>query len=842
MSTNTPGGCGCGTCPACAASPGPGRRGMVAPDRTHLALKRRLLDAISGEKSLADLSTRADDDAVIALTDAWAASLHVLSFYLERFHTEAYLGTATDMASLTGLAGQVGYSPRPAISATTVLSFTMTTFPDADSYVPVRAGFKVQTIPGPEEAPVTFETSEDVMMRPGWNQLPSKRWAARPPQMADVQVRVKETQIAARPGDILGFILKTDDGAGHDTFELARLSATESRSQGTPPHFILHLDHALQWLDGSPQCRVAVFSRRAAVFGYNASRFEMLDREVRGRVLGRIIALADDLDPANMKWFGLKASRAAYLADTAQTAETDADRIIDLDAVYTEAMIGRYVILKSPDHESLYTITDVAEIARSDFGISAKVTRLVLDRPFTAFNDAVRSTAVLIQTEALHPADSPYQTMQPVTGGQVIELSGPCDLPAGRLVVVQGISATGAPRSEAAIIESSGADFVRFTTPLVHSYIPEDLVILGNAAMATHGETVTTTAAMRPATSKLPIGEILGSGDARKVLQGFALRQSGLTYVSAANALGYEPALEVRVDDVVSPREIRLYGLGTASRAYALEIAPDGRTVVRFANRLRTGQNNVSAVYRAGGGEAGNLAPGRLKTPLGGVLGLRDVTNPVPAEGGTAAESPDHVRGNAALRIVALDRIVSISDYAAFARAYGGVARAQATVLWVEQREIVHVTVVGPGGAAIASGSTLFVNLSKAIAGASPPGRAFRLLAAENVRAFADIALRTDPAYDRKSVEATLRAALVEAFAAERRAFAAPLAKSAILALAHAVPGVVAVRILRLASATETADREILGARGAHIDGTGVHGAEYLTLAATDISLAEFAP
>ena len=46
--------------------------------------------------------TRDDDDPALALSDAWAASLHVLSFYLERSQTEAYIGTATDIASLRG--------------------------------------------------------------------------------------------------------------------------------------------------------------------------------------------------------------------------------------------------------------------------------------------------------------------------------------------------------------------------------------------------------------------------------------------------------------------------------------------------------------------------------------------------------------------------------------------------------------------------------------------------------------------------------------------------------------------------------------------------------------------
>lgn len=51
--------------------------------------------------------------------------------------------------------------------------------------------------------------------------------------------------------------------------------------------------------------------------------------------------------------------------------------------------------------------------------------------------------------------------------------------------------------------------------------------------------------------------------------------------------------------------------------------------------RLTTGTFNVRAVYRKGIGAAGNLATGQLSQATDRPLGLRAVTNPIPAAGGS---------------------------------------------------------------------------------------------------------------------------------------------------------------------------------------------------------------
>ena len=116
-------------------------------------------------RALTDLSTREPDDAAIALLDAWATVADVLTFYQERIANEGYLRTATEGRSIFELARLVGYQPRPGVSASTYLAFTM-----EDGYEgEIPAATRAQSVPGPEELAQPFETSEDLKARAVWN-------------------------------------------------------------------------------------------------------------------------------------------------------------------------------------------------------------------------------------------------------------------------------------------------------------------------------------------------------------------------------------------------------------------------------------------------------------------------------------------------------------------------------------------------------------------------------------------------------------------------------------------------------------------------------------------------
>src|SRR5262249_30433572 len=121
---------------------------------------------------LALLPTRDSSDFSIALIDAWAVVLDILTFYQERFANEAFLRTAVDQRSVFELARLVGYVPSRGVAAYAVLAFTLSDAPGSPATVLIPAGTRVQSIPGPGQTPQVFETSDDLPAAISWNALP----------------------------------------------------------------------------------------------------------------------------------------------------------------------------------------------------------------------------------------------------------------------------------------------------------------------------------------------------------------------------------------------------------------------------------------------------------------------------------------------------------------------------------------------------------------------------------------------------------------------------------------------------------------------------------------------
>ena len=133
----------CGCCQGVAAETPepienrPGLSAIAYRVGTHATFKASLLAALSDSSlpALAALRTRDDTDFTIALLDAWATSLDILSFYQERLANESYLRTAVDTASVMALAQLVGYKPSPGVAAQLPCLHTQTTRPVAPDNV-----------------------------------------------------------------------------------------------------------------------------------------------------------------------------------------------------------------------------------------------------------------------------------------------------------------------------------------------------------------------------------------------------------------------------------------------------------------------------------------------------------------------------------------------------------------------------------------------------------------------------------------------------------------------------------------------------------------------------------
>jgi predicted phage baseplate assembly protein len=141
--------------------------------------------------------------------------------------------------------------------------------------------------------------------------------------------------------------------------------------------------------------------------------------------------------------------------------------------------------------------------------------------------------------------------------------------------------------------------------------------------------------------------------------------------------------LEVRVDGVRWDEAESFVDAGPRDELYVTRRADDGKTAVIFGDgvngaRPPSGAENVTADYRTGIGSPGLVGAGALTLLAVRPPGVKDVTNPNASEGAEDPETRDAARANAPLTVTTLGRIVSLSDYEDFARAFSGVGKARA--------------------------------------------------------------------------------------------------------------------------------------------------------------------
>ncbi len=797
----------------------------------HGPFKRTLLAALSEAKrpKLLRLTTRADDDFSIALLDAWAVTADVLTFYQERLANESYLRTATDHGTVLRLARLIGYELKPGAAATVWLAFTLETAPGSPEKATIAAGAKVQSVPGQDEKPQTFETVEDIEARLEWNAMRPQRFE--PPDISAgvKQLYLRGTATQLQPGDA---ILIVGDERTNSTIypDRERWDVRELLSVTVNPLERQNWTR-VTWEDplgkapippAAKDVRVYAFRQRAALFGHNAPD-------------PRILTLPAGAPADASEWKDFKITGG----------------LIDLDVSYPRIVGDSWVALVKPpvapdarNYVELYKVQHVSHPSRKDYGLSGKVTRIEPDTPDHLDNNffPLRDTLVFAQSEELEvacaplttrPASSPSKlialgadTLAPVEGNQVTLDREVSALDNGRTLIVSGrrirvkVSIRAAPlqltadngvqstplkpgeslvalappaiqsgnkvmwrlRREDGLEGAVLADLSDFIltpaadtdesisevvtvasasgTPtkivlnnegLTHSFDRATVAIAGNVARATHGETVE---------------EFAGSGDATQVFQKFTLRQSPLTFVRAGTSSGLTSTLEVRVDDLLWHKVPFLYARRPEERIYVERPGDGEKTTIHFGDgitgaRLPSGQQNVRLKYRKGSGLEGLVQAGQLTQLLTRPLGVKEATNPLPAEGADEAESLSDARQNAPLTVLTLERVVSLQDYQDFSRAYPGIAKAS--------------------------------NLLHAVRAAGDPFVPLRVESFHRALFQVKGTVTVHPVYEKEKVLRAAREALRSRFSFAARAFGQPVLLSEVIGVLHSVRGVVAV-------------------------------------------------
>ena len=792
--------------------------------------------------SLQKLTTREPDDPAISLLDAWAAVADVLTFYQERIANEGYLGTATERRSVLELARLLGYALSPGVAAEAYLAFTLEDKPaagaggagggtatlavlrQAAALVPesitIPAGTRVQSIPGQDEQAQVFETLEAIEARPAWNALRPQRTTEQDPYLdagsfffkgAALQIqRGNRLLIVSGKGKSIRQVDSVDEGSSARPTRVVLIKGAEGSTSET----------------GSPEEQgVYVFRVCASLFGHNAADWSLLPAEIQGIYNAAYLEKNPSAQPGTYDWPFLHENPNA----------------LDLDAVYGRIVPGSWVVV-NPGNGSPSTIASVTaahEVGASGFGLSARVTRLTLDRGIDIGSmAALRRVVVYAQSERLELADVPLS--ETLTGHTIRLESLASGLAKGRTIIVSGepTENPGAWASEPAVVQN-----------VLHNDAWTELVLAEDLANTFKLKTVTINANVAAAGHGESVQEILGSGDGSQSFQSFKLKQAPLTYRSASTPSGTETTLKVTINDVIWKEVENFLSSGPDDRHYVVRTDEEGNTVVRFGDgrngaRLPTGQNNVRAVYRKGLGLEGRVKKDRLSQLLTRSYGLKEVTNPCDAEGGDDPESLELARVNAPLKVRTLDRAVSLQDYEDFALAFAGIAKAWAIWIWEGEKKGIVLTVAespaksGSSGAADSALSPA-AKLTKALDKAGPPFVPLRIVPYRRASFRVALRIKVLPDYQKDKVKPAVERALRAAFSFAARPLGQPVFLSEVLAAAQSVAGVEAVDIKALYRSGEGAapNGRLLAAPPELVGDGSWAGAELLTL--NDEPLAE---
>jgi predicted phage baseplate assembly protein len=553
------------------------------------------------------------------------------------------------------------------------------------------------------------------------------------------------------------------------------------------------------------------------------------DQFVRVEVIGdqnrlQELARADELLPQ----VAIQASGVLRLPTENASEAPDA---LSLDAQYSQILPDTWVAVERPTPSGLrvetFKVTEVAERARADYGVSGRSTQLRLDDVWLRAGDSfatIRDAAIYAQSEPLVLAEEPIPDPIPdpaegLLAGKLLELQDLVDgLESGRWLIVAGeradLGVDGIHDAELAMLagveqmpSDGGPVFSRLTLaePLAFRYKRATAEIFANVAHATHGET---------------LAEVLGSGDASQELQRFVLRQKPLTYVSAPTPSGIESTLEVFVDKLRWHEAETLFGLGPAERRFVTSVDDEDSLSVIFGDgrhgaRPSTGRENITASYRRGIGQPGNVAAGQISQLASRPLGVRSVNNPLRASGGADRESRDSARRNTPLATAALGRLVAVRDYQDFARTFAGIGKASAVRLPLLGRQVLHLTIAGADDIPIDPTSDLFQNLRLALARFGDPALPVQVATRELQILVLQAGVAMHPDYLWEDVEARLRAALLAAFSFEQRALGQDALRAEAIAVAQAVAGVTYIDLDVFGAFPEREPQAETDARGA---------------------------
>jgi hypothetical protein len=773
--------CSCGCCsPALPATPEqrwnrPGLDVLGYRMGTFATFRAGMLYAAATEPALRRWTARGRGDHGTALLELWAYVADVLTFYQERIANESFVRTARLRDSVLRLAGLVGYEPAPGVAASALLSFTL----DRGKQLELPERLRVKSVPGPGERAVTFETDESIQAVAELNAAP----VSAPRELTGVHfaggtggvLEPPWTEVALEELGVGDQVLLFADGAGvleEKTLTMVRRVGALAEVRFEPPIA------SSAFASAATTPVLARWTRRFRLFGADAPRtylhqYTTSTGEVRFREVTQ-----DVTPPAGIPPYTFKAPTTA---------------VFDLDQTVEGIGPGTVVVVACPGFPTARrTVQQVATVARRAGPLQATVTRLTLDS--AVFPSSTTASLRDVEVFELGRPEVSLWELQPpdtVSGARLlVPAAAAAGLDEGRTVVLDDDG--GEPHiAEVLAVEAddwlAGGEspyrVVEIAPPLPRDFDPETARLWGNVVRSTHGETVAR--------------ERLGTGDAAQPFATFRMAKPRVTHVPRPGLRwGAASTLEVRVAGVRWDEVESFYGTKPRDRVFVTDVDDEQLMYVRFGDgetgaRVPTGAEIV-ARYREGLGLGGLVRAGSLTNAVDRPVGLKAVTNQLPASGAGEQETLDDARTSAPITVRTLGRVVSLRDFADAALESALVAKSRAVHVWNAARlaHVVRLVVAGEGGSELEPQS--LADLLADLDARRDPNRLLEIVPHRNADVTVSVTVvERDPKLLPEAVDAAVREKLAGLFAFENRAFGQPVHASDVLAAVQSATGVV---------------------------------------------------
>ena len=243
----------------------------------------------------------------------------------------------------------------------------------------------------------------------------------------------------------------------------------------------------------------------------------------------------------------------------------------------------------------------------------------------------------------------------------------------------------------------------------------------------------------------------------------------------------------------------------------------------------------IKARYLVGGGVVGNIgtnlvneiiySPGLSETELATVASVLDVTNITVGVGGASPEDNESIRQNAPKALTALNRAVSLTDYASLAFQVQGVGKAKAVAdIWnsvtlyvAPQRNVDSIdqfpgyfTNPDEGGVLLPEWAELQAKVKEFLVNKTQIGASVTVSPPTYVPVSVDIFYTKQAQYTEQGIETAITQAIVDKFSYTNSDFNQIIHPEEIEALLRQIPGIINAKVTGLFRSSGSAERSIL--------------------------------